>query len=76
MSSNKSKSDWYFINVSEKHEIEYLQEKYDGLYDYDEIVNLVNEAKVYFNKNSQQNITHKQFYTFMCEEKKHCIDEV
>ena len=62
------KSDWNYINFSQKHEINYLLNQYDFEIN-DDNKNLFKqygeEAKEYFGKESNENLTHKEFYEFM-----------
>ena len=68
------KSDWNYINFSQKHEINYNELYSMEMKTYyfeinDDNKNLFKqygeEAKEYFGKKSNENLTHKEFYEFM-----------
>lgn len=64
------KSDWKYIDFQAEHEMNYILSKFNmpqDEYSREFLRSLEAKAKAFFKKQSRDNLTHKEFYQYLCE---------
>lgn len=64
------KSDWEYIDFEDDHEMNYILRRFNMIQNEDNrefLRSLEAKAKAFFKKESRDNLTHKEFYQYLCE---------
>lgn len=64
------KSDWKYIDFGVDHEMDYILRRFNMTQNEDNrefLRSLEAKAKAFFKKKSQDNLTHEEFYQYLCE---------